>query len=514
MQYISEKKQRVYGIAISYAIIGIQIITAVVYTPIILKNLGQSEYGVYSLAISCLSYLTLFDGGMNAAFVRFYVQIRTKKKEELPKLNGIFLKMFLLLAIAAFILGMLLVLFSENVFGSNINAEEYSVMKTCLYLLPGYAFFTVINCIFNSFIIANERFVFAKVSNLFFAIFTPIIIIPFLLLGFGAETVIAVKFIMEVLVFMLNIFFSFRVLKIRFDLRGNDNKLLKNIAAFAGTIVIQGIMDQLNWQIDKFILARVSNVSEISIYSIGAAFNEQYIAFATAFSGVFIAKTNRLTALGKSDEINSMFQRTSRILSFLVFWIMTAYIIFGKAFILRWAGDEYENSYLVGLLVMLPMTFALTQGLAQDISRAKNKHKILILISFFVCFINMLISIPLARLFGAVGSAVGTFLSEVVITFGVKTVYYQKFVELDMKKYYREMFLNLKGLVLPGILVLLLLRLHMVRATYESIIICGILYTVTYCMSMWLFVINEEEKCMSREIFGRLKGLWESRRRM
>ena len=73
---ISGKNQRVYGALMSYAVIFVQFLTGLLYTPLILKTLGQSEYGVYSLAVSCMGYMTIFDSGMNAAFVRFYVQTK------------------------------------------------------------------------------------------------------------------------------------------------------------------------------------------------------------------------------------------------------------------------------------------------------------------------------------------------------------------------------------------------------------------------------------------------------
>ena len=43
------KKQMTAGVVFSYLSIAFKIISGVVYTPIILHSLGQSEYGVYSL---------------------------------------------------------------------------------------------------------------------------------------------------------------------------------------------------------------------------------------------------------------------------------------------------------------------------------------------------------------------------------------------------------------------------------------------------------------------------------
>ena len=59
------------------------------------------------------------------------VTIKEKEKnaDGLPGLNGLFLKIFFLLAIASIVFGVLLSVFSQNVFGGNIKPEEYLVLK-------------------------------------------------------------------------------------------------------------------------------------------------------------------------------------------------------------------------------------------------------------------------------------------------------------------------------------------------------------------------------------------------
>lgn len=491
---ISGSRQRVFGTVMSYAVIFVHFLTGIVYMPIILKTLGRSEYGVYSLAVSCMSYLTIFDGGMNAAFVRFYVQTKAKNEWELPKLNGMFAKIFAVLALAAVTFGLLSGAFPEMLFGKNIKPEEYDLLKRCLKFLAADAGIAVINCIFTSLITANEQFIFGKAVNLLSAIFIPALTIPMLFEGHGSAVILLIKLIADGAVCFINGVFCLKVLKISFDLRGRNTALLKSIMLFAGAIVVQSVMDQLNWQIDKLILARVRGTGEISVYSVGSSLNQYYIIFASALSGVFIAKINRLVAQNNMAEINLIFQKTSRILAFFVFWIMSSYIFFGKSFIYCWAGAEYRVSYYVGLLIMLPITASLTQGLGQDIARAKNRHKLQIIINLIVCSLNMLLSIPLASLFGAVGSAFGTFVAEIMICIVIQAFYYQRVIGLDMRAYFVEMMRIMKGLVLPVLFGMFLSKTGCVRADYGSIAMFGLLYTGVYGISMWFLAVNEGEK--------------------
>lgn len=498
-------RQRIYGAAMSYTVIFVQFLTGLFYTPIILKTLGQSEYGIYSLSVSCISFLTIFDGGMNAAFVRFYVQTKENESRKIPALNGMFLKIFAALSVLAMIAGLLFSVFAQKIFGSNIRPDEYPILQRCLYLLTADAVIMVVNTVFTSLITANEEFVFGKVVNLFSAVLTPALTVPMLLNGHGAVVVMLIRLLVAGLTFLFNGIFCIKALKVQFDLRKGDGILLKNVLLFAGAIAAQAVMDQLNWQIDKWILGRVRGTGEISVYSVGSSLNQYYIILAGALSGVFIAKINRLAAQGNMAELNRLFQRTSRILAFFVFWIMTSYIFFGKSFIRCWAGAEYGDSYYVGLLIMLPVTASLTQGLGQDIARAKNRHKLQIIINLIVCSLNMLISIPLASLFGAVGSAFGSFVAEILICIVIQAFYYQKIVGLDMRAYFVEMLRIMKGLAIPVLFGGFLFKTGCVRAHYAFIVMFGLLYTGIYGISMWLLAVNEGEKAWIR---GAVSGLF------
>ena len=60
------------GVILSYTTQLIQILTGLIYTPVMLRLLGQSEYGLYQLVQSVVSYLGLLSFGFSAGYMRFY----------------------------------------------------------------------------------------------------------------------------------------------------------------------------------------------------------------------------------------------------------------------------------------------------------------------------------------------------------------------------------------------------------------------------------------------------------
>ena len=70
------------GAVLSYLSIGLSNIVGILYTPFMLRMLGQSEYGMFSLAASVVGYLTILDMGFGNAIVRYTAQYRAENKEE------------------------------------------------------------------------------------------------------------------------------------------------------------------------------------------------------------------------------------------------------------------------------------------------------------------------------------------------------------------------------------------------------------------------------------------------
>ena len=77
---MNEGKQRKLGVILSYFSIVATTIIQLLYTPFLIKNLGQSEYGLYSLINSIIGYLTVLDLGFGNAIVVFTSKYRAQKK--------------------------------------------------------------------------------------------------------------------------------------------------------------------------------------------------------------------------------------------------------------------------------------------------------------------------------------------------------------------------------------------------------------------------------------------------
>ncbi len=83
------------GVLLSYVSMFIMIIINIIYIPIMIRLLGQSDYGLYSLIGSVVGYLSILDMGMGNAIVRYTARNRAVgDKDAESNLNGMFIILY------------------------------------------------------------------------------------------------------------------------------------------------------------------------------------------------------------------------------------------------------------------------------------------------------------------------------------------------------------------------------------------------------------------------------------
>ena len=88
------------GAALNYVSIVLNMVVGLIYTPFMLRMLGQSEYGLYSLAASIIAYLTVLDLGFGNAIVRYTAKFRAEgKQREQEEMFGMFLVLYVVIGV-------------------------------------------------------------------------------------------------------------------------------------------------------------------------------------------------------------------------------------------------------------------------------------------------------------------------------------------------------------------------------------------------------------------------------
>ena len=498
------KNQLKAGVVLSYISTAISIVIQLVYMPVMIRLLGKSEYGLYSLVSSVVSYLSLFSLGFTGAYLRFFARFH-KNREKLASLNGMFLTLFSILASVATICGIVLSFFPEQIFGSKLLGSELSKARILMLILVINIAINLISGIFDSIIGAYEQFVFQRIVGIASAIVNPFICLPLLLMGYGSVMLVVVATGVTIVRFIVNVWFCIYKIQIPVSFHGFQWSLLKEITVFSSFLLLNMIIDQINWNVDKLILGHTNGTEEIAVYGVASQFNSLFMVFSTTISSVFSPRVNLIAAQKVNNyqtEFTKLMARIGRIQWFILGLLTGGFIVFGKYFIVHiFAGEGYEEAYIVALFLVIPTLIPLIQNVGIEMQRAINKHQFRSIIYMIIAISNVVISIPLADKWGAVGAAMGTAFSLLIGNGLIMNIFYHKVLHINMKYFWKEILKTWKGFLIPTILALLITRC-VAFDNMRIFLINAVIFTVVYCVSILIFSCNVEEKKL---IFSMIK---------
>lgn len=497
--------QRKIGSILSYAQIGISIILGLLYTPLLIRLLGENEHGLYNTVASTISMMSILSLGFNSGYIRYYSKYKKQNdNDSIYKLNGLFLLIFAIIGFIALLCGLFLSFNLKLIFKDGLTASEYSLARILMLILTANLAISFPMSVFSNIISAHEKFLCLKLIGIGKTILGPLSNIILLLSGYRSVAIVVASVTMALIVDVIYLFIVLRNLKQRFHLGIPEKGLFMSLFSYTIFIALNMIVDQINTNIDKTIIARFKGTAAVSIYSVGFSLYHYYMLFSTSISGVFSPMIHRIVNDTKEDitllrsTLTELFVRVGRIQYYILALLCTGIIFFGRPFIYYWAGPAYTDSYYISLLLVIPTTVPLMQNLGIEIQRAENNHQFRSIIYIIMALINLILSIYLCQLYGALGCAIGTTISIVIANGIIMNIFYHKRCFIDIIAFWKSILRISLGLILPigfGILLNFVLDLYNVFFLFGGIAA----YTIVYAVSMWIFSMNSYEKDLIRK---------------
>ena len=428
------------GAALNYVVIILNMIVGLLYTPYMLRMMGQSEYGLYSLVASVISYLTILDLGFGNAIIRYTAKYRAEGKlKEQYEMFGMFLVLYVIIGIIAFLAGLGLYYNVNTLFGDTMTLEELEKAKIMMLLLIFNVAVTFPMSIFGSVISAYERFVFPRVINIIRIILNTVIMICLLEMGYKAVAMVILQTVFNISTLIINYFYCKYKLHIKLYFCNFQWGLLKEISIYSFWIFLNVIMDRIYWSTGQFVLGALVGTTAVAVFAVAIQLEHLYMQFSSAIGGVFLPKVTAMVARNNDrNEISNLFIKTGRIQYIIIAFILSGFIIFGRDFIILWAGSEYEEAYLITLLFFVSLTIPLIQNLGITILQARNQMKFRSLLYIVIAVVSLVFQIVLAKQYSGFGCAIAIagalFLGQGLIM----NIYYLTKQGLDIISFWKE----------------------------------------------------------------------------
>lgn len=403
---MSSSKQIKVGAMLSYIAIAINIIVGLVYTPWMIDKIGQSQYGLYTLANSLIT-LFLVDFGLSSATARYLSKYNAEgDKEGAESFLGAVYKLYLI--VDAVILTALLIVFLliDRIY-VNLTPTELEQFKV-VYIIS--ALFSVINfpfVTFNGILTAYEKFIPLKFIDIVYRVFNVGFTVVALILGGGLYTLVTVHALVGLLVLVIKFVVIKLSIPIKVNFKVRDKDLYKGIFGFSIWVTVSSLAQRLVFNVTPSVLGIVASSAAIAVFGVIITIEGYTYTITTAINGMFMPKISRLVTRDESrNELSKLLLSVGKFQYALNGLIISGFAVVGKSFVNLWMGQDYLQAYYGILLVIVPGLFFNSLQIANTTLVVENKVKIQAYVNVATGITNILLSFPLSKLYGVIGSCV------------------------------------------------------------------------------------------------------------
>lgn len=500
---------RKIGVILSYIMMVFEVLSTLLLTPFIIRTLGQAEYGVYKLSASVVAYLLLLDLGVGNAITRYIAKFRvSEENEQSRKFLGVATIYYSLIALVAFVAGIVLIIVFPKVFAKGLTASEIQLGQKLLLITMINAAVTLGTAAYNNVIIAYEQFTVSKGVPIIQIIVRMALTVVMLKYGLGSVGIVTVNLIMTVLCrgfFVLYVLFRLKLLP---KFKGIDISFVKEIVLYSSMILVQMIATQLNSTVDQILIGSLvaSSSTILAVYSVGTQVTQYYQSIGNAFTGVLMPGIVKMVESGVcSKTLTDEMIRIGRIILIVLGLIWGGFLACGQQFIILWSGFDNVNAYFVAVILMTAYMFILTESIGNQILWAMNKHKEQAILKGVIVLLNIFLTIVLIKWQPLIGATIGTFISLILGDVVVMNIIFIKKLKMNLWYYYSGL---AKGIV-PCVAISTavgFVTCHFLKnggwiCLYIEIAIICLIYSVC----MWLFGMNNYEKNLLLSVFRKFK---------
>lgn len=315
------------GAILSYLSIFCTFIVAIVFTPIMIRILGQEEYGLYTLMTVFVGYLTILDFGLGNAIIRYISNNRvTGDKEMEARLNGFFLRLFSIIGVFTLAIGCVMYFQVETIFGQSLSSLQIEKAKVMvMVMIVSFALQFPLS-VFSSILKAYEKFILINLSSCIKVIVQPLLMLFFLLQGADALVMIFIVASLNVCVLIINAVICMKTLKVRFIFSGYHSGLIKEIFVYSFFLFVTVIVDKIYWQTDQVLLGIMKGTEDVAVYGIAIQFIMIFMALALAISDLYLPKISMLvTQANGLIEINRLFVNVGAIQLMILGYVLSGF---------------------------------------------------------------------------------------------------------------------------------------------------------------------------------------------
>ena len=471
------------------------IVTGAVLTPYVIRSLGASQYGLYTLMGGILPYMTLLDLGLSRTITRFVSYYRVHNDEEgqaqfMTTAAHIYGAVVLLLLS----IGAIIYYHVDAIWGQHFTASELNDVRQMLLIIILAQAIIVPGNAFTSICYGCGYFAFPRAVQPIKYIVRTICIVALLMCGYKAVALIALEAVLNVLIVISTYVYVRKRAKqwCRFSDKHGD---YKQVLTYGMWIALYATTCALQWNVAQIIAGITTDAATVGVVGIGIVLGNMYGYFAETINRMTMPRASIFVKKNPTGrEVTAEMTRVGRVVAIIQVGVLGAFIIMGRAFVELWAGNMYGDSFYYALIMMSAWTIQQSQEYGNALLEAKGCVRVMSIINFICIFAAAILSYFASLKYGVMyimGTlAVGTLLVTII-----NNVYYRYRLQLDVVSYFKGVYARIAVVLMVIVAVSIGLNRY-IEGVYSwlGLTITAVVYVIMYAFATYLFVLTSSER--------------------
>lgn len=492
--------QRKTGALLAYVQIFLNIAVALAFTPVLVKSLGSSGYGLFSIVGSFVAYLTVMDMGMNDSIVRHLIRHRAGGDESgARQFLGSMLSLYALVGLAILAVAAVMIGLMPRIFSRRMSGDEMHLLQSMFTVAAIATACTIALNPVGALVTAREKFVFLRTLEMTMLLASTSLMWVLLRNGMGPLMVVTVSYGSLITAAVAKCVYVRIVLGETIGYRRFSWNAVRPVVLYSAPIFVAMLVEQIYWKLDNILVGAFIGLGAVAVYAIGVMFNKYFMSFATAISRVMVPEIiRRVDAGANAAELTSILVRVARSQAIILMLVLSGLILFGDEFLVLWLGPEYAVSYNVMLLALCPFALDLMGNVRNVVLQAKNLYWHRVTVFAAMALLNIPLTIALLRVYGVIGAAASTGVCILVGHVIILDVLQRK-TGIRMADYYAGLTRGLAPAILACFAAGWLIDAAL-PTSWTALAAKTATYTLLYAVVLWLFGLNEDERSSVRGV--------------
>jgi O-antigen/teichoic acid export membrane protein len=379
-------------------------------TPYIIKKLGTDAYGILSLIVVLVGYLSFLDLGFSWGLIKYVAEFNAKDdKDSIKKTVATTLFIFFYLGLFA----SLLLIFSagwitENIF--NIPDSFLLEATRAIRISAIGFFFTFFLSVYSSLFKGIQRFDLSSITQSVFSTFYVIGTVIILYHNKGLIQIVWLSLSLSCFALIVHIILANRLfpgipLVPRFH--KNYFKLLANFSLFS---MLSRLGMLAIFYTDKFFVSYFLPISLLSYYIVPFNLAQKINFMGSNIASVAMPLASEKMSLNQMGDYKITYYRAAKILWLLTLAPTLILIVFSDKILQLWIGPEFASRGTWPLIFLASGYFLISVASLDAVSiEGAGKPRVTALFLIITGVMNLILSPFLTKFYGITGTALGIF---------------------------------------------------------------------------------------------------------